>query len=86
MITKIEDIPLDAFKHILKEKFNINFNPNLSFEKLDIDDLDSIEFLMELEKYIDDSISDDLWDHISTLDDLSSMITENRNKKINSII
>jgi acyl carrier protein len=86
MIDKIEDIPLDAFKYILKKKFNIDFNPNFSFEKLEIDDLDSIEFLMELEKYIDDSISDDLWDYISTLDDLSSMITENRNKKINSII
>jgi acyl carrier protein len=81
MIDKIED-----FKYILDKKLGIEFNNNWSFKKMDIDDLDSIELLMELEKHIDDSIDDDLWNKIENLDNFGDLISISRTKKIDSII
>jgi acyl carrier protein len=86
MINKIEDFPLEDFKYILDKKLGIEFNPNWSFKKMDIDDLDSIELLMELEKHIDDSIDDDLWNKIENLDNFGDLISINRNKKIKSLL
>jgi acyl carrier protein len=86
MINKIEDFPLEDFKYILDKKLEIKFNTNLSFKKMDIDDLDSIELLMELEKHIDDSIDDDLWNKIENLDNFGDLISISRTKKIDSII
>jgi acyl carrier protein len=86
MINKIEDFPLEDFKYILDKKLGIEFNNNWSFKKMDIDDLDSIELLMELEKHIDDSIDDDLWNKIENLDNFADLISISRTKKIDSII
>jgi len=86
MINKIEDFPLEDFKYILDKKLGIEFNNNWSFKKMDIDDLDSIELLMELEKHIDDSIDDDLWNKIENLDNFGDLISINRNKKIKSLL
>jgi acyl carrier protein len=86
MINKIEDFPLEDFKYILDKKLGIEFNNNWSFKKMDIDDLDSIELLMELEKHIDDSIDDDLWNKIENLDNFGDLISISRTKKIDSII
>jgi acyl carrier protein len=86
MINKIEDFPLEDFKYILYKKFGIKINSNWSFKKMDIDDLDSIEFLIELEKHIDDCIDDDLWNHIENLDNFEDLISINRSKKIKSLL
>jgi len=86
MINKIEDFPLEDFKYVLDKKFGIKFNSNLSFEKMDIDDLDSIEFLLELEKHIGDLIHDVLWNKIENLDNFADLISISRTKKIDSII
>jgi acyl carrier protein len=86
MIDKIEDFPLEDFKYVLDKKLGIEFNNNWSFKKMDIDDLDSIELLMELEKHIDDSIDDDLWNKIENLDNFGDLISISRTKKIDSII
>jgi acyl carrier protein len=86
MINKIEDFPLEDFKYILDKKLGIEFNNNWSFKKMDIDDLDSIELLIELEKHIDDSIDDDLWNKIENLDNFGDLISISRTKKIDSII
>jgi acyl carrier protein len=86
MINKIEDFPLEDFKYILDKKLGIEFNNNWSFKKMDIGDLDSIELLMELEKHIDDSIDDDLWNKIENLDNFGDLISISRTKKIDSII
>ena len=86
MINKIEDFPLEDFKYILDKKLGIEFNNNWSFKKMDIGDLDSIELLIELEKHIDDSIDDDLWNKIENLDNFGDLISISRTKKIDSII
>jgi acyl carrier protein len=86
MINKIEDFPLEDFKYILDKRLGIKFNTNWSFKKMDIDDLDSIELLMDLEGHINDSIDDDLWNHIENLDNFEDLISINRNKKIKSLL
>jgi len=86
MIDKIEDFPLEDFKYILDKRFGIKFNTNWSFKKMDIDDLDSIELLMDLEDHINDSIDDDLWNKIENLDNFKDLISINRNKKIKSLL
>jgi acyl carrier protein len=86
MIDKIEDFPLEDFKYILDKRLGIKFNTNWSFKKMDIDDLDSIELLMDLEGHINDSIDDDLWNKIENLDNFKDLISINRNKKIKSLL
>jgi len=86
MIDKIEDFPLEDFKYIWNKRFIMEFETNSSFKKMDIDDLDSIEFLMELETYINDSIDDNLWSQIEELDNFGDLISINRNKKIKSLL
>jgi acyl carrier protein len=49
---------------ILKEKFGIS-NYNLTFGEMNFNDLDNIEFIMELEKRLDIIIPDDVVEHLT---------------------
>lgn len=85
MIKRIEDIPFDIYKKVFRQKFHYDLNVNLGFFEMGIDDLDSVEFLMELEKEIG-GICDDLWSEIESQKNHYKMLCDSRNNKLNKIL
>jgi len=69
-----------------KDKMNEELDLNKTFGQNGFDELDCVEFLMELEKILDISIPDDICDHLfSTNTKPPQFIQYNRNKKIEQL-
>lgn len=71
---------------VSKDKMDIDLDLTQTFGQNGFDDLDCVEFLMELEKILDISIPDDICDQIfSPNSKPPQFIQYNRNKKIEKL-
>ena len=77
----------DTLRNLLEKKSIKTFNPNKTWEEMGFDDLDMIEIIMQLEKDLDFSFPDQIFEDVFGLDkkpiDFKSY---SRNKIIDSII
>jgi acyl carrier protein len=61
----LEKVTFSEIIKILENKLPlIRFNPNKTWKEMGLDDLDTIELIMELEKRLDFVFMDDLYDHV----------------------
>ena len=85
-ITPTVMIKASKDNHFIQGKMNIDLDLNKTFGQNGFDELDCVEFLMELEKILDISIPDDICEHLfSTNNKPPQFIQYNRNKKIEQL-
>jgi len=71
---------------VSKDKMNVDLDLNKTFGQNGFDELDCVEFLMELEKILDISIPDDICEHLFSDNTKPPQFTQyNRNKKIEQL-
>jgi acyl carrier protein len=82
----LEKVTPEIMIKVSKYKMNIDLDLAKTFGQNGFDDLDCVEFLMELEKILDISIPDDICEHLfSTNTKPPQFIQYNRNKKIEQL-
>jgi acyl carrier protein len=77
----------DLIKKVTKDKFNMELDPNKTWEDNGMDDLDIIAVIMEIEKELSVYIPDELGEIIynSTPNIIGEILMQNRNNKINDL-
>ncbi len=86
----LNKVPANLIMEILDDRFGISIFDLKNAEKwkdLNLDELDMVEIIMEIEKRLDISISDDEWEEFFSQESLLSktLLEKHREEQINKI-
>jgi acyl carrier protein len=86
----LNKVPANLIIEILDDRFGISIFDLKNVEKwkdLNLDELDMVEIIMEIEKRLDISISDDEWEEFFSQESLLSktLLEKHREEQINKI-